>query len=128
VLKNPQSYTTTPNPQPLLANPAALEIRQQNPSTSKGDAVSTSTPPGTSHISGATPLLDREKNIDCLAFDFAKKLPEYVFSPAEIQGFLLTRKKEPQRAVEEVARWCDDVLSGRDKSFGSAGAGGTGAR
>jgi mitochondrial chaperone BCS1 len=36
-----------------------------------------------------------------LAADFAFKLPKSIFSPAEIQGFLLTRK-DPRKAVAEV--------------------------
>lgn len=45
-----------------------------------------------------------------IALQFAQKLPEGVFSPAEIQGYLLTRKKEPMRALEEVEAWRDKSL------------------
>jgi mitochondrial chaperone BCS1 len=37
-----------------------------------------------------------------LAAIFAEALPEAVFSLAEIQGFLLTQKKDPLKAVREV--------------------------
>lgn len=46
---------------------------------------------------------------------FANLLPEDRFSPAEIQGFLLMRKKEPRRALEEVERWRDSMLEGRKR-------------
>jgi chaperone BCS1 len=32
-----------------------------------------------------------------------------MFSPAEIQGFLLKRKKEPRRAVLEVGVWVEGM-------------------
>jgi chaperone BCS1 len=34
--------------------------------------------------------------------EFVKKIPDRVFSLAEIQGFLLKRKKEPRKALLEV--------------------------
>ncbi|KAI4114139.1 MAG: hypothetical protein LQ338_008048 [Usnochroma carphineum] len=43
-----------------------------------------------------------------VAAAFAKRLPEDTFTPAEIQGFLLTRKNEPMRALREVAAWRRD--------------------
>lgn len=48
--------------------------------------------------------------IDELATAFADALPDAVFSPAEIQGFLLTQKKDPRKAVLEVAAWRDAEL------------------
>jgi chaperone BCS1 len=46
-------------------------------------------------------------SIEELATAFADALPEAVFSPAEIQGFLLTQKKDPLKAVLEVGAWRD---------------------
>ena len=48
-----------------------------------------------------------------IAVQFAQKLPEGVFSPAEIQGYLLTRKKEPMQALEEVEAWRDKFLESK---------------
>lgn len=48
-----------------------------------------------------------------IAIQFAQKLPEGVFSPAEIQGYLLTRKKEPMQALEEVEAWRDKFLESK---------------
>lgn len=53
--------------------------------------------------------------IEAIAIQFADRLPEDTFTPAEIQGFLLTRKKEPKRAVEEVEAWKNGVLEVREK-------------
>ena len=50
-----------------------------------------------------------------IAAEFAACLPESTFTPAEIQGYLLTRKKEPMRALEEVEAWRDALLEAREK-------------
>jgi hypothetical protein len=44
---------------------------------------------------------------------FADKLPEKMFSPAEIQGFLLERKTDPQGALVEVEKWRDEQIQSR---------------
>ena len=43
--------------------------------------------------------------IQALAEEFAEGVPEYEFSTAELQGYLLTCKKEPERAVEGISEW-----------------------
>ncbi|KAL2266234.1 hypothetical protein VTJ83DRAFT_5586 [Remersonia thermophila] len=43
-----------------------------------------------------------------LAEEFAAKIPEHEFSPAEIQGFLLKSKRAPEKAVEGAAQWVVD--------------------
>ena len=53
--------------------------------------------------------------IDLMAAQFAERVPEEVFSPAELQGFLLIRKREPARAVAEVEAWKDEELKAREK-------------
>ena len=65
--------------------------------------------PITSPVSSLTS--DELKNI---ANDFADKLPEDTFTPAEIQGFLLTRKKEPLRALQEVDDWKVKTLKAKE--------------
>lgn len=59
--------------------------------------------------SGTSDTTDLEE----IASRFAAKLPEDTFTPAEIQGFLLTRKKEPYRALEEVDVWKEKLLQAR---------------
>lgn len=46
-----------------------------------------------------------DKTIDGLARDFASKMPEQIFSPAEVLSFLLERKKSPSDAVSCVESW-----------------------
>ncbi|RPB29639.1 P-loop containing nucleoside triphosphate hydrolase protein [Terfezia boudieri ATCC MYA-4762] len=45
-----------------------------------------------------------------LANVFAEKVPEHIFSPAEVQGFLLRHKKNPRRAAAEVVAWAEQEL------------------
>jgi chaperone BCS1 len=52
--------------------------------------------------------LKEEELID-MARKFAAQVPDDMFSPAEIQGFLLTRKMKPRRAVEEVGPWVEEM-------------------
>lgn len=44
------------------------------------------------------------------AADFASKIPAG-FSPAELQGFLVKRKKDPRMALKEVGAWVNEILS-----------------
>ncbi|KAK4127528.1 hypothetical protein N657DRAFT_631331 [Parathielavia appendiculata] len=45
-----------------------------------------------------------------IATQFAAKIPPGQFSPAELQGFLLKRKKTPRRALDEVEGWVAGML------------------
>lgn len=51
-----------------------------------------------------------ERTLDEIAADFAGKIPDDKFSPAEVQGFLLKRKKNPQKALAEIERWVESML------------------
>jgi chaperone BCS1 len=50
-----------------------------------------------------------------IARDFAMCVPGDMFSPAEIQGFLLKRKKDPRKALVEVGAWVDGMLEQKRK-------------
>ena len=67
---------------------------------------------------------DASLNINTLASAFADALPGSTFSPAEIQGFLLTRKKEPRRALAEVVGWRDEILKTKRRGDTSHNGGG----
>ncbi|KAI0805567.1 BCS1 N terminal-domain-containing protein [Xylaria sp. FL0064] len=47
------------------------------------------------------------------ARQFSDKIPDGEFSPAEIQGYLLKRKKHPRRAVEEADKWVEALIQQR---------------
>jgi chaperone BCS1 len=61
------------------------------------------------------PVLDlvEPEKLKEMAEEFAQQIPDGEFSPAEIQGFLLMRKKEPTRALREVAQWRDEMIEKR---------------
>ncbi|KAJ4293593.1 hypothetical protein N0V90_008876 [Kalmusia sp. IMI 367209] len=90
-------------------------------SSSKSDKLATTKLSSTREDEEFLELLAREPVFDIaepdqlerMAEEFAEAIPEGKFSPAEIQGFLLTRKKEPRRAVAEAVEWRDAVLEGR---------------
>ncbi|KKA28901.1 hypothetical protein TD95_004490 [Thielaviopsis punctulata] len=46
-----------------------------------------------------------DAEIASLSTDFAAKVPEHEFSPAELQGFLLRYKLQPQQALENIDEW-----------------------
>ncbi|KAK3304782.1 uncharacterized protein B0T15DRAFT_495219 [Chaetomium strumarium] len=46
---------------------------------------------------------------------FAAKIPAGQFSPAELQGFLLKRKKTPWRALAEVEGWVAGMVAQKAK-------------
>lgn len=50
-------------------------------------------------------------DLEAMADAFADVLPEATFSPAEVQGYLIMRKKDPWTAVAEVAAWRDVELA-----------------
>jgi chaperone BCS1 len=52
--------------------------------------------------------------LEDMAKKFADKLHAGVFSPAEIQGYLLERKTDPVRALRELEEWVSESLSGRN--------------
>ena len=60
---------------------------------------------------------DPPTDLESIAQRFASQLPNLTFSPAEIQGFLLTRKNEPLKALAEVAGWRDEALAAKEKKL-----------
>ncbi|KAL8403195.1 hypothetical protein RB594_008458 [Gaeumannomyces avenae] len=54
-------------------------------------------------------LIDLEE-LAQIAAAFGSKIPDCRFSPAEIQGFLLKRKKDPHRALREVDGWVSHMV------------------
>ncbi|KAI9047384.1 hypothetical protein LZ554_008830 [Drepanopeziza brunnea f. sp. 'monogermtubi'] len=56
-----------------------------------------------------------EKELSFIAERFARQVPNDMFSPAEIQGFLLKRKKDPRKACEEVDAWVQGIVEQRRK-------------
>lgn len=63
----------------------------------------------TKTLVGEEKLVDDDELND-IAVKFGEMVPEGEFSPAEIQGFLLKRKKSPRRALREAKEWIEGTL------------------
>lgn len=52
------------------------------------------------------------KDLRGMSEEFARRIPEEKFSPAEIQGFLLLqeRRHDPRKAMGEVEKWVEETL------------------
>ena len=81
-------------------------------------------PNGTASRTPRSSTFDKKsltRPLEDIAKDFADCLPDGIFTPAEIQGFLLTQKKEPEKALKEVGAWRDKTLEAKAaKSKGMA--------
>jgi chaperone BCS1 len=68
----------------------------------------------TSKLASANDNVERPvttEELSSIAAEFAANIPDgQIISPAEIQGFLLKRKKTPRRAVVEVNGWVTALL------------------
>lgn len=56
-----------------------------------------------------------DRTLEDCAKEFADTIPDGKFSPAEIQGFLLKRKKEPQRACGEIKWWVEGMVGAQEE-------------
>ena len=73
------------------------------------------TPPESPKQANTPTMPFSPSSIEGIAVQFADRLPEGKFTPAEVQGFLLTRKKDPMKALEEVEAWRDGVLKAKER-------------
>ena len=58
---------------------------------------------------------EEEERIQNLGAEFASKIPDSTFSPAEIQGYLLKWKREPEKAVKGAEEWVKTLLEEKGK-------------
>ncbi|KAM0244109.1 hypothetical protein ACHAP5_006591 [Fusarium lateritium] len=54
-------------------------------------------------------------SIDVLAEEFTRKVPELVFSPAAMQGYMLMYQDDPLGAVDAIGGWVDEQQSIKEK-------------
>ena len=54
-----------------------------------------------------------EEEVRSMAKNFAGLVPEGKISPAEVQNFLIARKKDPRKALAEVEAWQQRMLDER---------------
>ena len=106
-------------------DPTSLQLLSNTDSTTTPSKLNTNTNASTTKKSPPTPLnltmyskYDPEPQSTVsptellrIASQFAAKIPPGQFSPAELQGFLLKRKKTPRRALEEVEVWVAGMVA-----------------
>lgn len=93
---------------PIITAAAAATVKdkeeQQQPAEEKTES------PVPLHV---TPLTRQE--LQKIAREFSLKIPaSQILSPAEIQGFLLRRKKDPRRALAEVDKWVEELVKAKE--------------
>ena len=118
--EGPQQIQLDPMPQAnRILRQASLNDSLLQPKLVKVEDVIT--PPESPQQANTPTTPCSPSNIEDIAAQFANRLPEDQFTPAEVQGFLLTRKNEPMKALAEVEAWRDGVLRAREtKSMGKA--------
>ncbi|PNS21189.1 hypothetical protein CAC42_3527 [Sphaceloma murrayae] len=70
---------------------------------------------------GRGEAVERRTKLEEAARRFADRVPDRVFSPSDVQGFLLLHKKTPLRALREVGEWAvGEVEKKRQKEKGKS--------
>lgn len=94
---------------PLTVNPAlkAAPTPAFSINTTQKPILTPPATPNTKAVVGIDGLEDEE--LSQIATEFASKIPDGMCSPAEIQGFLLKRKKDPKKAAREVENWVEGL-------------------
>ena len=54
---------------------------------------------------------EKERRLAALAMEYAECIPEFTFSTAELQGFLLSCKRKPEEAVIGARLWVSQELA-----------------
>ncbi|KAK2608718.1 hypothetical protein QQS21_002707 [Conoideocrella luteorostrata] len=54
------------------------------------------------------------EEVNSISKTFGERIPEGMFSPAEIQGFLLKRKTDPRKALEEMGSWVEGLIKQKE--------------
>ncbi|KAF2703050.1 BCS1-like ATPase-like protein [Pleomassaria siparia CBS 279.74] len=98
-------YSTEYDQKPNPSTPSTSEKPRPPPGSHEVDAEFF-------QLLAQPPMLDivEPARLKEMADVFASEIPEKVFSPAQIQGFLLMRKREPSRALRDVAEWRDRTV------------------
>jgi len=134
----PRTKLIMSSSQPGQAQPEDEKKTTANGHTTSSTTTNTLTPPATpvtgasattsKHVSfngyakASGGVTEKQQGADISEFElhkiaeaFAVQVPNNMFSPAEIQGFLLKRKKDPRRALEEVRPWVEGMVEVKRK-------------
>ncbi|KAI9650997.1 hypothetical protein NHQ30_001034 [Ciborinia camelliae] len=113
---NPETTTQEKDQSHATTNPNISEKRPLTPPDTPSTVETDTVPKGVASTEKkALTIADIEKNgeeeklaegeLEMLAKQFSEHIEDFMFSPAEVQGFLLTRKKSPRKAVSEIGAW-----------------------
>ena len=98
----------SPPPTPICDRPGSASSNEL-PAESKIVAASSKGP----HL--IYTLYDEDsEELREMARQFARSIPIGKFTPAEVQGFLLRRRKDPQKALAEVNEWREELLKSKE--------------
>jgi chaperone BCS1 len=99
---------TTPSPKNRKPAPHPLNLTNTNTNPNPNPrSLSSNNPHNTDPQKSLLPPAE----LAHIATHFASRIPPGPFSPAELQGFLLKRKKTPRRALEEVEGWVGGMVA-----------------
>jgi chaperone BCS1 len=107
VLKEKEEVLTPP------ITPTSASYEHANGHAINGDVK---VPNGSVTVNGVVVIGEKdngevgEEELKTIAKSFSEKVPDDMFSPAEIQGFLLKRKKDPRKALAEVKKWVEGMV------------------
>ncbi|KAB8292119.1 hypothetical protein EYC80_007864 [Monilinia laxa] len=137
-IKEEEIPLLTPSPEPKIQKPeknhrspnTTLNISDKRPLIPPDTPITieTGTKVNPSPEKKTLTLADIEKNGEeeilaegellILAKQFSECIEDFMFSPAEVQGFLLTRKKAPRKAVSEIGAWAIEQKKMKSKLEG----------
>jgi chaperone BCS1 len=93
-----------------------------NPPSPKEKGHTSKTASISSNLSKAFSITGFSKDeIYEMAEEFANRVPGSEFTPAEIQGYLLLHKKNPQDAIDEAEMWVNQIREKKKTALTSAG-------
>ncbi|KAK7615641.1 BCS1 N terminal-domain-containing protein [Phyllosticta paracitricarpa] len=99
--------------EPAATDGSATITSSRNTANGKPSSAPSPSHPNTYSTPWAPALSATE--LKSMASTFAAKLPEDKLSPAEVQNFLLARKKDPTKALDDVDVWCAALLEAKEK-------------
>lgn len=100
------SLLQTTSPSPITITSSSPPTATISPSSSPIPSTTKRNPkPDSKRKNNFTP-----EELKTIAASFASKIPDFLVSPAEVQGFLLKRKRDPRRAEEDVGRWVGSMV------------------
>lgn len=110
-----QNHDLTNGVTPEAEKPSQTPVKKANTGTQPAEEASATS----NFISTSTFRRHRHQYSDSevasKAADFASNIPKGTFTPAEIQGYLLKYKNDPDAAIERVADWASSAIEEREK-------------